>query len=44
MKEKRKTSEPKGEASFAHGGCGGTKFPRKRPRVSGAHAVRFLRA
>ncbi len=31
-----------GEVSFAHGGCGGTKFPRKRPRVSGARK-RFLR-
>ena len=31
-----------GEVSFAHGGCGGTKFPRKRPRVSGARK-RLLR-
>ncbi len=27
--------------SLAYGGCGGTKFPRKRLRVSGAHEVRF---
>ncbi len=31
-----------GVASFAHGGRGGTKSPRKRPRVSGARK-RLLR-